>query len=71
MGIFEKYLSLWVLLCIAIGILISLAAGELIIRISDWTIASVNIPVAVLIWMMIYPMMVQIDFSSIWSVGKN
>ncbi len=71
MGKFEKYLSIWVLLCIVLGILIGQFSGDSITVISQWEIATVNIPVAILVWLMIYPMMVQIDFSSIKDVGKN
>jgi ACR3 family arsenite transporter len=71
MGKFEKYLTLWVLLCIAVGIGIGQIAGDSIQVLSSWEIATVNIPVAVLVWLMIYPMMVQIDFSSIKDVAKN
>jgi len=70
-GFFEKYLSLWVLLCIAVGIIIGQLSGEQISVISGLEIHGVNIPVAILIWMMIYPMMVQIDFNSLKNVGKN
>jgi ACR3 family arsenite transporter len=70
-GFFEKYLTLWVLLCIAAGILIGELAGPRIQVISDMEINHVNIPVAILIWMMIFPMMVQIDFTSLKKAGKN
>lgn len=71
MGKFEKYLSVWVVLCIVVGILLGKVAYEQIHAISHWELATVNIPVAVLVWLMIYPMMVQIDFSSIRNVSKN
>ncbi len=71
MGKFEKYLTLWVLICIIAGILIGNVAGESIATISKWEFYSVNIPVAILVWLMIYPMMVQIDFSSLRNVSKN
>jgi ACR3 family arsenite transporter len=71
MGTFEKYLTLWVLLCIVVGILLGKVAGDSIQVLSSWEIATVNIPVAILVWLMIYPMMVQIDFSSIKHVSKN
>ncbi len=70
-GFFEKYLTLWVLLCIVAGIGIGALAGDSIAVISSWEIAHVNIPVAILIWMMIYPMMVQVDFGSLKEAGKN
>jgi ACR3 family arsenite transporter len=71
MGKFEKYLTFWVLLCIAAGILLGNIAGDSIRIISQWEIATVNIPVAILVWLMIYPMMVQIDFTSLRNVSKN
>ena len=71
MGIFERYLSLWVALCIGAGILLGKFFGSSISILSEMNIANVNIPVALLVWMMIYPMMVQIDFSAIKNVGKN
>jgi len=71
MGRFEKYLTLWVLLCIITGVWIGNIAGESIQIISQWEIATVNVPVAILVWLMIYPMMVQIDFSSIRNISRN
>ncbi|WP_081212468.1 ACR3 family arsenite efflux transporter [Salegentibacter sediminis] len=67
---FERYLSLWVALCIAAGILIGHLLGESMQVLADAQIYNVNIPIAILIWLMIYPMMLQIDFSSIRNVGK-
>jgi ACR3 family arsenite transporter len=71
MGFFERYLSVWVGLCIAIGVGIGYAAPQLFESIAALEYAHVNLVVAVLIWLMIYPMMVQIDFSSIKDVGKK
>lgn len=71
MGFFERYLSAWVAICIIGGIAIGKILGSSISLLSDMSIASVNIPVAILVWLMIFPMMVQIDFSSIKDVGKN
>ncbi|MBN2612386.1 MAG: ACR3 family arsenite efflux transporter [Bacteroidales bacterium] len=70
-GFFEKYLTLWVALCIAVGIGIGHFAGDGMKIISNLEIYKVNIPVALLIWFMIYPMMLQVDFSSIKNVGKQ
>lgn len=70
-GFFEKYLTLWVIICIAVGIGIGALFGKEMAVISSLEIAHVNIPVAILIWMMIYPMMVQVDFSSLKKAGKN
>jgi ACR3 family arsenite transporter len=71
MGLFERYLSVWVGLCIIAGVLFgNLLPGvfELIARLEY---AHVNLVVAVFIWVMIYPMMVQIDFTAIKDVGKR
>tara|TARA_R110002167_G_scaffold365860_2_gene591687 strand:+ start:8164 stop:9180 length:1017 start_codon:yes stop_codon:yes gene_type:complete len=70
-GIFERYLSLWVGLSIALGVILGLWQPDVFQVIADLEIAHVNIVVAVFIWVMIYPMMVQIDFSAIKYVGKN
>jgi arsenite transporter len=70
-GLFEKYLTIWVALGILAGIGIGHFAGDSIQIISSLEIARVNIPVAILIWLMIYPMMLQIDFSSIRQIRKR
>ena len=70
-GFFEKYLTLWVALCIAGGIVIGHFAGDSMQVLSEIEVFKVNIPVAILIWLMIYPMMLQVDFSSIKNVGKK
>lgn len=71
MGFFERYLTVWVGLCIVVGIVLGQFLGSSITVLSDMNISTVNIPVAILVWLMIYPMMVQIDFSSISKVGSN
>lgn len=68
---FEKYLTVWVVVCMAIGILIGLYLPEIPEMLSRFEYASVSIPVAVLIWLMIYPMMLKVDFASIKEVGKT
>ncbi|MEX2564916.1 MAG: ACR3 family arsenite efflux transporter [Cyclobacteriaceae bacterium] len=68
---FEKYLSLWVALCILGGIGIGYIAGDTMEFLSTLEIYKVNIPIAILIWLMIYPMMLQIDFSSLKKIGKK
>jgi len=70
-GFFEKYLTLWVTLCIIAGIAIGSIAGVRIQFLSNMEIFKVNIPVAILIWLMIYPMMLQVDFSKIKNIGKQ
>jgi ACR3 family arsenite transporter len=71
MGIFERYLSVWVGLCICVGVVLGNLAPEAVAGIAALEFAHVNLPVAVLIWLMIYPMMVQIDFSSLKEVGQR
>jgi ACR3 family arsenite transporter len=71
MGIFERYLSVWVGLSIAMGVILGLWQPDAFQAIAGLEIAHVNIVVAVFIWIMIYPMMVQIDLSAIKDVGKN
>ena len=71
MGFFERYLSVWVALCIVGGIVLGKLLGSSITVLSEMNLATVNIPVAILVWLMIFPMMVQIDFESIKDVGKN
>lgn len=68
---FDKYLTVWVALSIIVGIGLGHFAGDGIEVISSLEIAKVNIPVAILIWLMIYPMMLQVDFTSIKKIGKK
>lgn len=68
---FQKYLSLWVLLCMLIGVIVSVLFPQVPIFFNQFEIANVSIPIAILIWMMIYPMMMKVDFQSIKKVTKN
>lgn len=70
-GFFERYLSIWVLLCMAIGVMIGVYLPGIPKLLSRFEYANVSIPVAILIWLMIYPMMLKIDFESIKQVGQN
>ncbi len=71
LGFFEKYLSIWVLLCMVAGVLIGVYLPQFPQFLSQFEYANVSIPVAILIWLMIYPMMLKVDFHSIKEVGKN
>ena len=71
MGIFEKYLSIWVAICIICGLFLGSLVPNLFSSIADLEWAHVNLVVAFCIWVMIYPMMTQIDFSSIKNVGSK
>ncbi len=68
---FEKYLTLWVLLCIVAGIGVGHLANDTITVLSDLNLFEVNIPIAILVWAMIYPMMLQVNFASIKDIGKS
>lgn len=71
LGIFEKYLTLWVAICIIVGVLIGKFIPSIPSTLSKFEYNSVSIPVAILIWLMIYPMMLKIDFSSVVSAVKK
>ena len=71
MGIFERYLSVWVGLCILLGVVLGNAAPDLFTALAAFEFARVNLAVAVLIWIMIYPMMVQVDFGSIRDIRNK
>ncbi|TVR87283.1 MAG: arsenical-resistance protein [Saprospirales bacterium] len=67
---FEKNLTIWVILCIGVGILAGSYFSDFMSFLADIEVYHVNIPIAILIWLMIYPMMLQVDFTSIANVGK-
>lgn len=71
MGLFERFLSLWVAICIAAGVGLGVAFPTLFEVIAGMEYASVNLVIAVFIWVMIYPMMVNVDFASLADVGKK
>lgn len=71
LGFFERYLTLWVFLCIVVGVAIGQFIPAIPETLTQFTYAQVNIPVAILIWFMIYPMMVQIEFSSVLGVRRQ
>ncbi|XMB66766.1 ACR3 family arsenite efflux transporter [Mycoplasmatota bacterium zrk1] len=71
MGVFGRYLTLWVALCILLGLLIGKWIPIIPETLSKFEYANVSIPVAILIWLMIYPMMLKIDFSSIVKATKR
>ena len=70
-GVFEKWLSLWVAICIAAGILLGDMLPGLFAMLARWEYASVNLVVAVLIWAMVYPMMVNVDLASLRHIGER
>jgi arsenite transporter len=71
MGIFERYLTLWVALCIVAGIAFGQAAPAVFQWIGDATVAQVNLPVAILVWLMIVPMLLKIDPRALGEVGQH
>lgn len=70
-GFFEKYLTLWVIFCMIVGVLIGHFIPLIPNFLGKFEYANVSIPIAILIWLMIYPMMMKVDFQSIKNVGKN
>lgn len=70
-GFFERYLTLWVALCIIAGIAVGQWFPALPDVLGRWEYANVSIPIALLIWLMIYPMMLKVDFQSVKNVGKR
>ena len=71
MSTFERYLSVWVALCIVVGIALGAAVPGVFAAIADAEIARVNLPVAVLVWLMIIPMLLKIDFGALGSVRQH
>ncbi len=71
MSLFERYLSVWVLLCIGAGIAFGHWFPEAFTRLGAMEVASVNLPVAVLVWLMILPMLLKIDFRSLHEVREH
>ncbi len=70
-GFFERYLTVWVIICMVVGVLIGKFIPAIPSFLGQFEYANVSIPIAILIWLMIYPMMMKVDFNSIKNVGKN
>lgn len=70
-GFFQKYLTIWVALCMVAGVLLGKFMPGIPAFLNQFEYAKVSIPTAILIWVMIYPMMMKVDFQSIKNVGKN
>ena len=70
-GVFEKWLSVWVALCIATGIALGAVIPEIFNVLASLEYASVNLVIAVLIWGMVYPMMINVDFASLRHIGER
>ncbi|WP_020179941.1 ACR3 family arsenite efflux transporter [Methylopila sp. M107] len=71
MSLFERYLTVWVFLCIIVGVALGYVAPGVFQAIGGLEVASVNLPVAVLIWLMIIPMLVKVDFAALREVGSH
>jgi len=71
MGAFERYLTVWVVLCIGAGIGLGQAFPGLARRVGSWEVARVNLPVGLLIWVMIVPMLLKVDFSALGGVRRH
>ena len=70
-SVFQRYLTIWVALCMAAGVLIGRFLPQIPEFLNQFEYAGISIPMAILIWLMIYPMMMKVDFQSIRNVGKN
>lgn len=68
---FQRYLTVWVFLCMVIGVLLGHFVPVIPTFLSRFEYARISIPMAILIWIMIYPMMLKVDFNSVRNVGKN
>lgn len=70
-SVFQKYLTLWVIICMVIGVLVGQFLPHIPEFLNKFEFAGISIPMAILIWLMIYPMMMKVDFQSVKNVGKN
>ena len=71
MGVFERYLTIWVACAISLGVSLGSLFPAAFTQVAEFEYAGVNFVVAILIWVMIYPMMVQVDFRSVRAIGSN
>ena len=71
LSVFERYLTLWVVLCIVLGIALGQLMPSLFQAIGRLEVAQVNLPVGLLIWVMIVPMLMKIDFGALRQVGQH
>ncbi len=71
MSVFERYLTLWVFACILVGVIAGQVFPEAFQAIGRWEVAKVNLPVGLLIWVMIIPMLVKVDFSALHEVRQH
>src|SRR5512137_2179764 len=74
LAFFERYLTVWVLVCMLVGLAFGKALPDLTGSLSKWEFgkgSQVNVPIGVLLWLMIYPMMLKVDFSAIGGIAKR
>ena len=74
LAFFERYLTVWVLLCMGVGVAVGKLLPGVTASLSDWQFgqgSQVNVPIGILLWLMIYPMMLKVDFSAIGGVAKR
>ncbi len=71
MSVFERYLTVWVFACIIVGVLVGQVFPEVFQAIGRWEVAKVNLPVGLLIWVMIIPMLMKVDFSALHEVRQH
>jgi len=74
MSFFDRYLTLWVAICMGVGVALGKAAPAAVAALRDLEFgegSQINVPIAVLIWLMVYPMMLKVDFSSVVEAGRN
>ena len=71
MSVFERYLTVWVFVCIVVGVLVGQVFPDVFQTIGRWEVANVNLPVGLLIWVMIIPMLMKVDFSALHEVRQH
>ena len=74
LAFFERYLTVWVLVCMVVGLAFGKLLPDLTGRLSKWEFgqgSQVNVPIGVLLWLMIYPMMLKVDFSAIGGIARR
>ena len=70
-SLFQRYLTVWVILCMGSGIVIGKFLPEIPAFLNHLSYAGISVPMALLIWLMIFPMMMKVDFRSIRNIGRN
>jgi len=71
MSFFDRYLTLWVGICLLLGVMIGKSIPSVVSELRNLQISGINLPIAILIWLMIYPMMLKVDFASVMGVGRH